>query len=116
MTLVVLRVLHHRLEQLLDLMQHHVVELATALAIQSAQEMRNGVGCTLLSGGGPAFCFGFLLTLVFLGFACGVLGAFMLRVGSGHIDNCRGGPSTEARGSLPIGQGEPADLAALRGR
>ena len=33
-----------------------------------------------LSGGGPAFCFGFLLTLVFLGFACDVLGAFMLRV------------------------------------
>lgn len=34
-----------------------------------------------LSGGGPAFCFGFLLALVFLGFACGVLGALMLRVG-----------------------------------
>ncbi len=34
-----------------------------------------------LSGGGPAFCFGFLLALVFLGFACGVLGALMLPVG-----------------------------------
>lgn len=33
-----------------------------------------------LSGGGPAFCFGLLLALVFLGFACDVLGAFMLRV------------------------------------
>lgn len=39
-----------------------------------------------LSGGGPAFCFGFLLTLVFLGFACGVLGAFMLRVGPPAAD------------------------------
>ena len=55
-TLVVLRVIHHRLEQwLLDLMQHHVVELATALAIQSAQEMRNGVGCTLPKWWWPCF-------------------------------------------------------------
>ena len=39
-----------------------------------------------LSGGGPAFCFDFLLALVFLGFVCGVLGAFMLRVGPPAAD------------------------------
>ena len=37
-------------------------------------------------GGGPALRFDFLLALLFLGFVCEVLGAFMLRVGLPAVD------------------------------
>ena len=49
--LVLLGVLHHRSKQrLLDLMKHHVVELATTLAIQGAKKVSNRFSGTFFEG------------------------------------------------------------------
>lgn len=52
--LVLLGVLHHRSKQrLLDLMKHHVVELATTLTIQGAKKVSNRFSGTFFEGWRP---------------------------------------------------------------